>query len=42
MPRRDAGCALKGYTPHFYEVIEAPFEFLCVVPNAPDRIDVLD
>ena len=29
-------------TPHFYEVIEAPFEFLCMVPNAPDRIEILD
>jgi quercetin dioxygenase-like cupin family protein len=29
-------------TPHHYEVLEAPFEFLCVVPNAPDRIEVLD
>lgn len=29
-------------TPHFYEVLEAPFEFLCVVPNAEDRIDILD
>jgi len=28
-------------TPHFYEVIEAPFEFLCMVPNAPDRIEIL-
>ena len=28
-------------TPHFYEVIEAPFEFLCVVPNTPDRIEIL-
>lgn len=24
--------------PHSYEVLEAPFEFLCVVPNAPDQI----
>lgn len=24
--------------PHSYEVIEGPFEFLCIVPNAPDRI----
>jgi quercetin dioxygenase-like cupin family protein len=23
---------------HSYEVIEGPFEFLCVVPNAPDEI----
>ncbi len=29
-------------TPHFYEVIEAPFEFLCMVPNAPDEIEILD
>jgi quercetin dioxygenase-like cupin family protein len=29
-------------TPHFYEVVEAPFEFLCVVPNSPDRIDIID
>ena len=24
---------------HFYEVLEAPFEFLCVVPNLEDRIE---
>jgi quercetin dioxygenase-like cupin family protein len=24
--------------PHSYEVVEGPFEFLCVVPNAPDQI----
>jgi quercetin dioxygenase-like cupin family protein len=24
--------------PHDYNVLEAPFEFLCVVPNAPDQI----
>ena len=28
--------------PHFYEVLEAPFEFLCMVPNLEDRIRVLD
>lgn len=27
--------------PHSYEVVEAPFEFLCLVPNAPDRIEIL-
>lgn len=26
---------------HFYEVIEAPFEFICVVPNATDRIEIV-
>jgi quercetin dioxygenase-like cupin family protein len=28
--------------PHSYEVVEAPFEFICVVPNGPDRIRLLD
>jgi quercetin dioxygenase-like cupin family protein len=27
-------------TPHSYEVLEAPFEFLCMVPNGPDKIEV--
>jgi quercetin dioxygenase-like cupin family protein len=27
---------------HSYTVLEAPFEFLCVVPNSPDRIEILD
>lgn len=29
-------------TPHSYEVVEGPFEFLCVVPNAPDRLTFVD
>jgi quercetin dioxygenase-like cupin family protein len=28
--------------PHSYEVLEAPFEFLCIVPSGPDRIEILD
>jgi quercetin dioxygenase-like cupin family protein len=28
--------------PHSYQVIEAPFEFICVVPNRPDTIRILD
>jgi quercetin dioxygenase-like cupin family protein len=29
--------------PHFYRARgEEPFEFLCVVPNLPDRIEVLE
>ena len=28
--------------PHFYKGIEAPFQFLCVVPNRPDRLEILD
>ena len=30
-------------TPHWYAAEgEEPFEFLCAVPNAPDRIDLVD
>jgi quercetin dioxygenase-like cupin family protein len=28
--------------PHSYSVVEAPFEFLCMVPNAPDHIELVD
>ena len=27
--------------PHYYKVLEAPFEFLCMVPNSPDQIRIL-
>ena len=27
---------------HSYEVIEGPFEFLCVVPNAPDKVKLVE
>ena len=27
--------------PHSYEVVEAPFEFLCLVPNLPDKLEIL-
>lgn len=29
-------------TPHSYEVLQAPFEFLCVVPNTIDQLKILD
>ena len=29
-------------TPHSYQVLEAPFEFLCMVPNLPDTIEIVD
>ena len=30
-------------TPHWYEALgDEAFEFLCVVPNGPDRIEVLE
>lgn len=28
-------------TPHSYEVVEEPFEFLCMVPNRPDTIEIV-
>ncbi len=28
--------------PHGYEVVEAPFEFICVVPDRPDEIALVD
>jgi len=28
--------------PHSYDVVEAPFEFLCMVPNLPDAIELVD
>jgi quercetin dioxygenase-like cupin family protein len=28
--------------PHSYEVVDGPFEFLCIVPNVPDRIDIVE
>lgn len=28
--------------PHAYEVIEAPFEFICVVPSRPDAVTLVD
>jgi quercetin dioxygenase-like cupin family protein len=27
--------------PHYYEVVEAPFEFLCIVPQVDDQIEIL-
>ena len=29
-------------TPHSYEVLDAPFEFICIVPNADDEITLVD
>lgn len=28
--------------PHSYEVLEPPFEFLCIVPNTEDRIQLVE
>lgn len=40
---RDDVVFIPAGTPHWYEALgEEPFEFLCVVPNGPDRIQVLE
>lgn len=28
--------------PHSYEVLEGTFEFLCMVPNLPDKLEILE
>ena len=38
--QRDDTLYIPAGMPHSYEVVEAPFEFLCVVPNAPDQIRI--
>jgi quercetin dioxygenase-like cupin family protein len=29
-------------TPHWYDVIDAPFEFLCIVPNRADEVRLVE
>ncbi len=29
-------------TPHWYDVVEAPFEFLCIVPNRADEVRLVE
>ena len=40
----EPGCVvyIPAGVPHYYRVLEAPFEFLCMVPNGPDRVEILD
>ena len=28
--------------PHSYEVVEGPFEFICVVPDKPDQVTLVN
>lgn len=28
--------------PHSYEVLDGPFEFICVVPNKPDQVTLVE
>ena len=39
--RADDAVYIPAGVPHSYEVVEEPFEFLCVVPNLPDAIEIL-
>ena len=38
----EPGCVvyIPAGVPHYYRVLEAPFEFLCMVPNLPDTIEL--
>jgi quercetin dioxygenase-like cupin family protein len=40
--KADDAVYIPAGTPHSYDVVEAPFEFLCVVPNGPDRIELVE
>lgn len=40
--RPDTVVFIPAGVPHSYEVVEAPFEFLCMVPNGPDTIDLVE
>ena len=40
--RKDDVVYIPAGLPHWYEALgEEPFEFLCVVPNAPDKIELV-
>lgn len=39
--KADDAVYIPAGVPHSYEVVEAPFEFLCMVPNKPDRIEIV-
>ncbi len=40
--KADDAVYIPAGTPHSYDVVEAPFEFLCVVPNGPDKIELVE
>jgi len=39
--RADHTLYIPAGAPHSYEVLEGPFEFLCVVPNKADKVSVV-
>ena len=40
--KADDAVYIPAGTPHSYDVVEAPFEFLCIVPNSPDTIKLVE
>jgi len=40
--KADDAVYIPAGAPHSYDVVEAPFEFLCVVPNSPDAIELVE
>jgi len=40
--RGDDTLFIPAGVPHSYDVIEAPFEFICVVPDAPDKVTLVE
>jgi len=41
--RKDDVIFISAGTPHWYRAEgDEPFEFLCVVPNLPDRVEILE
>ncbi len=43
MVARDDAVFIPAGVPHWYETVgDEPFEFLCAVPNRPDRIEILE
>ena len=40
--RADDSVFIPAGTPHWYDVIDAPFEFLCVVPNRADEVRLVE
>jgi quercetin dioxygenase-like cupin family protein len=40
--KADDAVYIPAGVPHSYDVLEAPFEFLCMVPNLPDSIELVE
>lgn len=40
--RADDTLFIPAGVPHSYDVVEGPFEFICVVPDKPDQVSLVD